>query len=444
MCHGMKSIERETLNADGPETCTKVNHSAQFMAARDSRNRRIAGLCTRNGRYYGVLWVDRGNGRKAIRRFPLLDEAGEPIRGLAAAKEAFDILKSKRREEKLPKAGRLPFFADFAAEYLGMASTRAKKPATIKNETQALARWSAHLGGLRLDAIKTPVIKSYAELRQRAAGCMLAGKHYKASHPRTVSLELVVLRNVLRAAEDAGHLDALPKFPKIAKVETPRRALISPAQLQDLLAGCLAMKNDGTPVTKNGEQLRDFLRFLAFTGAREKEALRVRWAHVDLEGGRVFIGAPDDFQAAALTIGTGGTSKNGGSRPVDFNPQLGALLRELNARRAPDSSFLFPSPQRGEKDIPSRTLRESLRAVRAHVGLPKFGFHHLRVYFISYGVMSGVDFMTLAKWVGHRDGGVLIGKVYGDIAKDHARRAAANVTFGMVALSSPQSLAGVD
>jgi hypothetical protein len=29
---------------------------------------------------------------------------------------------------------------------------------------------------------------------------------------------------------------------------------------------------------KNGQQLADYLRFLAFSGAREKEALRVKWA----------------------------------------------------------------------------------------------------------------------------------------------------------------------
>ncbi len=432
----MKSIETKASNAGRDEACTNVLHSAQFAAARDSRNRRVPGLCTRNGRFYAVLWADRGDGRKGARRFPLLDEAGEPIRSLAPAKAALDGLKSQRHEAKLPKAGRRPTFADFAAQYLGMASTLAKKARTVNNETQALSRWSAHLGGFRLDEIKTPIIKSYAETRQRKGGCELGGRHFDAAHPRTVSLDFVALRNVLRAAEDAGHLDALPKFPKIAKVETPRRSLISPAQLQSLLAGCLATKADGAPLTKNGEQLRDFLRFLAFTGAREQEALGVRWAHVDFEGGRVFIGAPDDFEAAAFSIGTGGTSKNGGSRAVDFNPKLAELLRELRARRAPDSSFVFPSPQRGEKDIPAKSLRESLKAVRAHVGLPKFGFHHLRVYFISYAVMSGVDFMTLAKWVGHRDGGVLIGKVYGDIAKDHARRAAANVTFGIAAVAA--------
>ena len=438
----MKSIENETVNAGGDGSCTKALHGAQFMAVRDSRNRRVPGLCTRNGRFYAVLWVDRGDGRKEVRRFPLLDADEEPIRALTAAKEAFDLLKGKRIEEKLPKAGRKPLFAAFAKEYLGMASTRAKKSGTQENESQAIARWTAHLGGFRLDAIKTPIINRYAELRQREDGCVLARKHFKTAHPRTVSLDLVALRNVLRAAEDAGHLDDLPKFPKIAKVAPPRRPLISPVQLDKLLAGCMATDEDGTPVSKNGEQLRDFLRFLSFTGAREQEGLGVRWAHVDFAGGRVFIGAPDDFEAAAFTIGTGGTSKNGGSRAVDFNPQLGALLREMHARRAPDSSFLFPSPQRGEKDIPARSLRESLKAVRARVGLPKFGFHHLRVYFISYSVMSGVDFMTLAKWVGHKDGGVLIGKVYGDIAQDHARRAAASVTFGIAAVGSADRLAG--
>lgn len=50
---------------------------------------------------------------------------------------------------------------------------------------------------------------------------------------------------------------------------------------------------------------------------------------------------------------------------------------------------------------------------RAKAGLPKVGFHDLRHYFISYSVMAGIDFMTIAAWVGHRDGGVLIGTVYG-------------------------------
>ena len=52
-----------------------------------------------------------------------------------------------------------------------------------------------------------------------------------------------------------------------------------------------------------------------------------------------------------------------------------------------------------------------------------------RHYFISTCVMSGIDFMTIARWVGHKDGGVLIGKVYGHLSNEHARRQAERVNF---------------
>ena len=44
-------------------------------------------------------------------------------------------------------------------------------------------------------------------------------------------------------------------------------------------------------------------------------------------------------------------------------------------------------------------------------------FQYFRHYFISHCVMAGVDFMTIAKWVGHLDGGVLIGKLYGHLSR---------------------------
>jgi hypothetical protein len=43
--------------------------------------------------------------------------------------------------------------------------------------------------------------------------------------------------------------------------------------------------------------------------------------------------------------------------------------------------------------------------------------------------MSGVDFMTVARWLGHKDGGILIGKVYGHLANEHTRAQAQRVVF---------------
>ena len=53
---------------------------------------------------------------------------------------------------------------------------------------------------------------------------------------------------------------------------------------------------------------------------------------------------------------------------MDFNPQLERLLLEMHARRAPDSAWLFPSAQRGQRDIPAKTLRESFKIVRVAAG----------------------------------------------------------------------------
>lgn len=272
------------------------------MPVRDSRNRRIAGLSTRNGRFYGVLRADRGDATKGTRRFPLLDEDGAPIRTLTAAKDAFDVLKNSRRENALPQPGHKPPFDTFAAEYLAMAVTRKKKPGTLENETQSLARWRAHLGTARIDRIATPAIRRFMEIR--LSGCTLGGRKFDDAAPRTVKLDLVVLRNVLKAAAEAGQLRDIPRSPKIAIPPPPCRALLSSAEFARLLAACMATKANRAPVSRNGEQLRDFLRLLAYTGARETEALRLKWAHVDFTGRRIFIGASHHFTAAAMTIGS--------------------------------------------------------------------------------------------------------------------------------------------
>jgi integrase len=71
--------------------------------------------------------------------------------------------------------------------------------------------------------------------------------------------------------------------------------------------------------------------------------------------------------------------------------------------------------------------------------LQKFGFHDCRHHFISYAVMSGIDYMTIARWVGHKDGGVLIGKVYGHLSNEHAQAQAARLNFGPTVMPLPQA-----
>jgi integrase len=78
----------------------------------------------------------------------------------------------------------------------------------------------------------------------------------------------------------------------------------------------------------------------------------------------------------------------------------------------------------------------SLNLTRTAAKMPKFGFHDCRHHFITMAVMSGVDFMTIASWVGHQDGGVLIGKVYGHLANEHKKAMAERLNFGPAVLAS--------
>src|SRR5438105_1977848 len=101
-----------------------ANHRAKFIAARDSRNRRIPGLYVRGDRYYAQLWVDLGNGKKAARRFSLKNGENQPVRTVQEAREALEIKRHERRENQLPTAGHKPLFSDYCAIYFEKAKVQ--------------------------------------------------------------------------------------------------------------------------------------------------------------------------------------------------------------------------------------------------------------------------------------------------------------------------------
>ncbi|MEY2502922.1 MAG: hypothetical protein QOI07_3256 [Verrucomicrobiota bacterium] len=383
-------------------------HRPEFTPARDSRNRRVPGLYLRNDRYYGQLWVELPNGKKGPRRFPLVDSDNQPVRTLTAAKEALEIKRHERRERVLPAIGRKPLFRDYVQQYFGKAKVQRKRPGTLENEGQSIARWRDHLGHFRIDRISTSTVTAYVD--RRLKGGVFGGRRLAPASERTVNLDIIMLRNVLKTAVDDGHLRELPRIKTLEAPPVPKRPLVTPTEFDQLLSSAREA------CQANGQQLVDYLRFLAFSGAREQEALRVKWTDVD-------------FQNQRVTIGSDGLAKNWEARTVEFNPELGALLQEMHARRAPDCAWMFPSPRRGKRDEHAKSFRESFKMARKAARLEWLGFHDLRHYFCSICVMAGIDFMTIAAWLGHKDGGILVGKVYGHLLDDHRRKAARLVNF---------------
>ncbi|HEV2211093.1 MAG TPA: site-specific integrase [Verrucomicrobiae bacterium] len=398
----------------------RQSHGQTFAKVLDGRKHPIRGLWCRNGRFYGRLNIENAAGVKETRRVPLTDKEGQPVQTVAQAVETLNRLKVNRTDNALPTLRRAPKFAAYVTTYMawiraGEASGQAmKKPATIIKEESHLKGWIEHLGGSRLDKIGLRHINAYIAKRLEAG-----------LSKRTVKLDLVYLGNVLNHAHAEGLINVVPKLGREArkrlKSTPPRRPLFTPEHLEALCTAAMDTEEDGSPVTKNWLQFCDYIRLLAYCGAREQEALKLRWSDVD-------------FEREQLTIGSDGDTKNKTGRVVDLNPKLKAHLGEMKKRKAPDSQWLFPSPQRGEKDIHARSFRESLKLVRAHAAakyphLARKAFHDLRHHFISMAVMAGLDYLTIASWVGHQDGGVLIGKVYGHLADSHKKEQAQKLTF---------------
>jgi integrase len=357
----------------------------------------VRGLWRRNGRFVARITVEQTNGSKKVKWTTLKAVTA------AGAVEELKAIHVERRESRLRPIGLAPKLSDYILEYYKSLDVSDKQPATIQKERGCLARWSDKLGHWRLDQLLLRHIRGFVEELKRDK---LSG--------RTANIYVIALRHVMKRAREDGYIFKLPTDGLgWQKSDTESRPFISQDELS--LICKTAVK-----ASRNGSQLADYLKLMAYSGARRNEALNLRWKDVH-------------FDRKQLTIVM---SKNRKPRSVDFVPALEAHLLDMHQRRAPDSVWLFPSPQRGEEDRPTKTFMESLRLTRALLPnkLKGFGFHDCRHFFVSFCVMSGLDFMTIARWVGHRDGGVLIGKVYGHLSNEHTQAQAARVTFGPAVL----------
>lgn len=195
---------------------------------------------------------------------------------------------------------------------------------------------------------------------------------------------------------------------KIAKQKVPK--VLSAAQFADVLR-----------VMKCGQHAtalaaHDLAAVMAFSGARVSEACGLRWQDCNFDTGRLTI------QHQLSPDGRLVTPKNGETRDVKMHPSLRAVLLEIRNRAV--------AQNRAEPDdhiITVRTCRGAMKHATDVLGYPRQTHHSLRHFFASRCVEAGVDFKTLATWMGHKDGGILIGKTYSHLCADHEDAMAAKV-----------------
>jgi integrase len=401
----------ETLSDTSTINSTSKQSSAPFVKVLDGRKQAVRGLWMRNGAYYAQVKLkdaETGESRPVRKRLQ--------VSTLTEAKAELSKIKANAKSGKEAARRRAPLLSQAIANYTGRLEVTGKTRSTIATETAYLNTWLKALGGLQVSRLKSFDVRKVLDT-------------YAKDHaPRSVNLLLVSLRNVLKDCVQDGFLSALPHDVdglSWRKTDRLERSLLAPSQIDSVCQAALkegALKNGSAML--NGAQFVDYIRFLQFSGAREKEALKVEWSHVN-------------FDLQILTIGAEGGTKNRKPRRIDLNADLLALLKDMYSRRDESKAWLFPSARFGARDEAAKTFRETLKLACKSAEV-EFGFHDLRHYFISHAVMAGVDYLTIARWVGHQDGGVLIGKVYGHLNDSHTRRMATKLS-----LSAPEPVSRI-
>lgn len=375
-----------------------MNEKYKFEKVNDRRGQPILGLWRRNNRFYFQTQL---RGEKSPRKIPLKTENKVPVADVKEAQAAVETIRQGLRSGMFISK-KCPSFEEYAKHYQKwVTQMEAKSDRTMEGERPLLKQWTLLLGSTPLDHITRQHLNAFA-MKRKADG---TGNRY-------INLGMIVLGSVLKLAISEGFLtrrvtddwEALP-------YAAPKRELCNFSDLEKVYKEALRVDESGKPVYESGQTLVDYLKLMAFSGARRDSALAVEWADVNWNSRQLCL---RKTKYSKITY-------------VDFNANLETHLKDMQSRALKDAKFLFPSAVL--KDSALTTLRATFEIVREKAGLPGFNFHDLRHYFISHCVMAGVDFLQIARWVGHADGGILIGRVYGHLTNEHGQRAAAKVSL---------------
>jgi hypothetical protein len=224
-CYRMNAQAATRSSTNGHVVGHQQSHGFNFSKVLDGRKQPIRALWVRNGRFYAQLKIENPvTGLKKTRRVPLNDLDGQPVQTVAQAVAELKRLQTQRADNRLPVLERTPKFADYALRYLDFISSGqgTKKPGTIEKEKFLLAGWSDYLGQLRIDQIKRVHVNRFIETRLK-----------EKALPRTINLDIIALRVVLKRAMEEGLIQRLPtEGLRPLKITTCKRPLFMSDDLE--------------------------------------------------------------------------------------------------------------------------------------------------------------------------------------------------------------------
>jgi len=229
----------ETL---GTPVKRRLHPQEKYRQVFDQSKRRIRGLWRRGEAFYAQLTIeDAITGKKVVRRLRLEDGDGVPVETVAQAVAAMAALRVQRNQNEGSLAvdlKRTPTFGEFADNCLAHHDVlKAKRPRTLETERSCISRLKEFMGATRLRAINKALVSGYQAKRSS-----------DSVGPRTINLEMVILRNVLRRAVDDGLVSGLSiEGMKWLKHQAGRRPLLTHEQIKAVCRACIEVSTPGTP-----------------------------------------------------------------------------------------------------------------------------------------------------------------------------------------------------
>jgi integrase len=231
-----------------------------------------------------------------------------------------------------------------------------------------------------------------------------AARHHADWSPTKHNAAIDSLKGFFKIAIDRGIINTNPAAKLIrAQVPQKRLELPSPEQFKQIVH---TVRTSGASSAKgNG----DLIEFLAYSGCRINEASRVRWKDVDEASGRIWVEP----------------GKSGHGRHVPITPAMADLLKRIRDGKR----WVIASPNRLGYVLINQSCEESLEAACLKAGVQRMTHHSCRHLFATRAIESGAPVPTVARWLGHRDGGALLLKTYSHLLDHHSQAAAAKVVF---------------
>ena len=172
---------------------------------------------------------------------------------------------------------------------------------------------------------------------------------------------------------------------------------------------------DAALKTETGLQLACWLMLRGYTGCRPGESFQLRWRDCDMELGLISF---RHDKKGNRTI----KEKRSKTVPIheELKPWLAKWREEWERRFAPGDrphDWIFFHPRKPRRR--AKGFRKTFERAKRLAGLDgrKFSYHTIRHYFITRAVESGMNFLVIARLVGHRSTR-MIEQVYAKLQND--------------------------